>query len=581
MSRFGRDPRHSSGDLAYGDFYERESSNGGGRWDPERFARERERASRARGPALVERDRYEEHDYYESPRGSQRSFGGRRRESSADGSHVRDSGRGAPFRFEERDKYIFEDSYGPPARRQEPGRYHEEDIDTFVDSPARGPLVSFEQRRRSIHKDAGPPPRRAPPRPGIIRRQSSLDTFDRRPLLRYGDRVREPPETIVIPNSIKRRSSPPRYMERDFEESKVRGPERFDDQEFRGYREREISTTRRRRADSEVEFVEKETFEIEEDEPEKAYPRKGKTKMPVRLVNKRAIIELGYPFEQEGETIIILKALAKEHIDEVIKISKEMNEREESRTTYVIEAPPPPPEPEIIERRTTEILVSPPQPSNMPPSIRDWDDGHSTLKAGSVAGGHSGKGGHSTHGGHSVSGKSRHGSKSTHGGHSVAGGKSTHGRHSIHGGHSRSRSKSHHGGHSEHHSPSGSSSSSPSPPPIEIIRSPSRSRRRSRSTVHKEIVIDPLEGGESNAMPGLQLVVPRRSKSTNRDERRIRAEIRALEEEKKMLKHERDASRYRERDTEVIIERERDRDRDRDRDVKIEKDKKGRMSLVR
>lgn len=82
-------------------------------------------------------------------------------------------------------------------------------------------------------------------------------------------------------------------------------------------------------------------------------------------------------------------------------------------------------------------------------------------------------------------------------------------------------------------------------------------------------------------MPGLQLVVPHRSKSTNRDERRIRAEIRALEEEKKMLKHERNATRYRERDADVIIEREGDHHLDRDRDVKIEKDKKGRMSFVR
>lgn len=127
---------------------------------------------------------------------------------------------------------------------------------------------------------------------------------------------------------------------------------------------------RRRRADSEAEFVEKEVFKIEEDEPEKPYPRKGKTKMPTKLVNKRAIIELGYPFEQEGDTIIILKALGKEHIDEVIKISKEMNEKGESRTTYVIEGPPPPPEAEIIERRT-EIVVSPPPPPTMPPSIRD------------------------------------------------------------------------------------------------------------------------------------------------------------------------------------------------------------------
>lgn len=299
MSRFSRDPRHSSGDLAYGDFYERESNNGGGRWDSERFAKERERAARARGPALVERDRYEEHDYYQSPRESQRSLGGRRRESSADGFYARDSGRGAPFRFEEKDKYIFEENYGPPGRRRESARYHEEDIDTFNDSPSRGPMVPYEQRRRSIHKDFGPLPRRAPPRPGIIRRQSSLDTFDRRPMPRYGDRIREPPETIVVPNSVKRRSSPPRYLERDFEESRTRGSDHFGDDDFRGFREREISTVRRRRADSEAEFVEKEVFKIEEDEPEKPYPRKGKTKMPTKLVNKRAIIELGYPFEQE------------------------------------------------------------------------------------------------------------------------------------------------------------------------------------------------------------------------------------------------------------------------------------------
>lgn len=94
------------------------------------------------------------------------------------------------------------------------------------------------------------------------------------------------------------------------------------------------------------------------------------------------------------------------------------------------------------------------------------------------------------------------------------------------------------------------------------------------------------EVGESNPMMGggLQLVVPHRSKSTHRDERSIKAEIRALEAEKKMLKYEREiekeekkAHRYKDRDTEVIIERERDRGDS----VKIEKDRKGRMSLVR
>ena len=134
----------------------------------------------------------------------------------------------------------------------------------------------------------------------MIRRQSSLDTFDRKPLPRYGDRFREPPETIVVPNSVKRRSPPP-FADRDFEDPRAS----FGHEEFRGYREREISRVRRNRADSPVEHVEHDHFEIEEDEIEKPYPRKGKTKMPARLANKRAIIELGYPFEQEVKMAII------------------------------------------------------------------------------------------------------------------------------------------------------------------------------------------------------------------------------------------------------------------------------------
>ena len=304
MSRYGRDPRHSSGDLAYGDFNDREGSSAGGRWDPERFTRERERAARARAPALVERDRYEEHDYYAPPRESRASLGARGRESSADdfypGENRRESGRSAPFRFEDRqrDDFFFKErpkeTFGPPARRRESGRYHDEEIDTFDGSAASRPISPFGRRRQSVNRDIGPAPRHAPPRPGMIRRQSSLDTFDRKPLPRYGDRFREPPETIVIPTSAKRRS-PPRYLEREFEDPRAS----FGHEEFRGYREREISRVRRNRADSSAELVEHETFEIEEDEIEKPYPRKGKTKMPAKLANKRAVIELGYPFEQE------------------------------------------------------------------------------------------------------------------------------------------------------------------------------------------------------------------------------------------------------------------------------------------
>lgn len=298
MSRFGRDPRHSSGDLAYGDYYEHEHNTAGGRWDAERFTRERERAERPRAPKLVEHDRFEERDVYESPHATRGGHGWRRRESSADGFYGGPGSRGAPHEFEERDRFTFEERYGPPARRHGPSRYHEDDVDSFRESPSRGQMVPFESRRTSVNRDYGPPPQRTSARPNFIRRQSSLDTFDRKPMPRYGDRMREPPETIVVP-SAERRRSPPRYIERDLENSMVpeRGRHAHDD--FTGYREREVSTVRRRRAGSEVEYRERDSFEVVEEGPDNPYPRKGKTKMPARLVNKRAIIELGYPFEEE------------------------------------------------------------------------------------------------------------------------------------------------------------------------------------------------------------------------------------------------------------------------------------------
>ncbi|KAK1700768.1 hypothetical protein BDP55DRAFT_644109 [Colletotrichum godetiae] len=53
------------------------------------------------------------------------------------------------------------------------------------------------------------------------------------------------------------------------------------------------------------------------------YPKKGKTRIPIRLVSKRALIDLGYPFIEEGNTIIVLKALGQNNIDELLKASEE------------------------------------------------------------------------------------------------------------------------------------------------------------------------------------------------------------------------------------------------------------------
>ncbi len=137
--------------------------------------------------------------------------------------------------------------------------------------------------------------------------------------------------------------------------------------------------------------------------------------------------------------------------------------------------------------------------------------------------------------------------------------------------------------------------SPPPPPPMEIPRSvrewdamsvrserrerspsakPRKSRRNSSPAPRSEYQEE--ERGESNSMDvrPLALLLPER-----RNPERIKSEIRALEAEKKALKYEREmdkehkrAEKYRE--GEMYIEKDRDV-------VKIEKDRKGRMSLVR
>ena len=280
MSRYGGEPHYAG----YG---------GGGpeRWNPERF--ERERADRSRGPALVERDRYEEHDFFQPrPQRAPMPAPPRRRERSAEGYYDRAGG----DRLAEKDIYISEERFGPPARlpRAGPGRYYDEEIDSFDEEPGRGQMI----RRMDIERDYAPSPRRAAPRPGIIRRQSSLDTFDRKPLPRYGAPLRAPPETIVMPVRERRNPSPPRYVDRDYYEEH----DFFEEDYKGGFRERERSTIRKRRSSPspELEYREIDTYEdVVEEEVEKPFPRKGKTRMPRRLVNKRAVIELGYPFEEE------------------------------------------------------------------------------------------------------------------------------------------------------------------------------------------------------------------------------------------------------------------------------------------
>ena len=236
MSRYRPDPRYSAGDLAYRDPPPQ-------RWDTDRFARERD----YRGPpAFEQRPPY---DSYSSPRGS---------------------------RVVERERVYEDDRYTGPRGSREERRFFEEDY--YRDDPraAHGALVPV----RSTEP---------PPRPGMLRRQSSWDYHDRRPSRRYDD---PPPR------------EPVRRYERDFDDVQIQEPGRFGDDGFREYKEREWITTRRRnssgsrsRSRDRNEFREEIREEIREEKP---YPRRGKTRMPKRLVHTKVLYDLGYPYYEEA-----------------------------------------------------------------------------------------------------------------------------------------------------------------------------------------------------------------------------------------------------------------------------------------
>lgn len=211
------------------------------RWDADRFSRERE--GRRRGPALAERPRpVVEDERFE-------------------------------FRLREGDRF------GPPARRPE-AYYEEED---FV-RPA-GQLVAYDRRHES------PPP----PRPGLLRRQSSLDTFDRIPTRKLDEYYSREYAPKAAPLRPPRRRSPRR--ERDYyEEIHIAEPDYYGDEEYRDFFERDRRPRHRSGSRLDPRFDEI----AEEVEIEKPYPRKGKTRIPRQLVHTRAVIELGYPFREEA-----------------------------------------------------------------------------------------------------------------------------------------------------------------------------------------------------------------------------------------------------------------------------------------
>ncbi|KAI9051221.1 hypothetical protein LZ554_005322 [Drepanopeziza brunnea f. sp. 'monogermtubi'] len=367
---------------------------GGQRWDSERFAQERDRVrfeGRGGGGGYSDKDRFEE------------------RESG----FLRGPGRGGPPRehsvdeiYERRGPRVFEeDRYESRQYHDDGPRYLPERERPFGRN--RGASVTLEKERErdflEREPDPLPLPRRGGSRPAFLRRQSSLDTFDRKPLTRFVDReqreeygpparyredFRAPPLPPLMPIPLPRtRGLPPpprRYHEREYDDIEIAEPDHYGDDSFRGYpervREREIIRRRRRSRSRDSHGTSRASHSVKDSVRSSStssssseettisvrseFPKKGKTRMPARLVQKRAIIDLGYPFEEEGDVIIIQKALGRENIDEVIKLSEDYRVADEKAQMSGARSEAG----TIIEERH-EVFTVPPPPASVAPSV--------------------------------------------------------------------------------------------------------------------------------------------------------------------------------------------------------------------
>ncbi|RSL78249.1 hypothetical protein CEP51_008360 [Fusarium floridanum] len=304
----------------------------GERWDRDRFMFER-----ARDKSRLDDDR----SYMRGGRGrdhSEERFDRRTNRSFDEDDMVRD-----------RRYYGDEPRYMPQREREAPPPF------------ARRGVLEKERERDYFPRRESPPRR-----PGFLRRQSSLDTFDRRPSRLFREREEYPPPArredvrrgsrdesrappyTPIPLPKTRGLPPPRrFADQGFyDDIKVAEPDFYGDDDFRPYpervREKEYTKSRSRRAVSRgrsrdshstrTRSVRSSSYSSSSSRSSSSsggttvrseYPKKGKTRIPAKLVSKRALIDLGYPFFEEGHTIIVQKALGQDNIDELLKVSED------------------------------------------------------------------------------------------------------------------------------------------------------------------------------------------------------------------------------------------------------------------
>ncbi|KAH6690342.1 hypothetical protein F5X68DRAFT_229675 [Plectosphaerella plurivora] len=369
------------------------------RWEQDRYPpyeRERERyRDDDRSTRFDDRDRdeyysqappprrYREHSDERYDRGGYR--GGR--DGPRDGP--REGGRDDDFVRDRR--YYGDERDDPRYPRPMPEREREVERRVFVD------------REREYRSPS--PPRR----PTMLRRQSSLDTFDRRPAPlhfldrdqrreEYGPPARREdfrreredyraPAYVPIPLPRSRQlagpsAGPPPPPQR-YDEIQIAEPGYYGDEEFRGMpdrvREREVYRSSRRRRDRDRSRDSRTTRTYSHRSSSRSssvssrtsdasggtairneYPKKGKTRIPARLVEKRALIELGYPYTEEGNTIIVLKALGQDNIDELLKLSEEFKKSSLELVAARSVAG------NIVEERREEVYTLPPPPLAAP-----------------------------------------------------------------------------------------------------------------------------------------------------------------------------------------------------------------------
>lgn len=259
-------------------------------------------------------------------------------------------GRGRDRSLERPDRRYGRSSYEDDIVRDR--RYYEDDVRFERRPEPRGePLerrVVEKERDREYYRDS------SPRRPTLLRRQSSLDTYDRRPLPKFFDQREELPpparrEDIRREDIYREGYRAPAYTPIPL--PKARGlpaPRRYDD---RFYEDIQVEHDRIEEAIPHYpteRIVEREVIREKEKEKEKEkrsrsresrstkrshrgrsrasksssrsssssssssssggttvkstkseYPKKGKTRIPARLVSKRALIDIGYPFIEE------------------------------------------------------------------------------------------------------------------------------------------------------------------------------------------------------------------------------------------------------------------------------------------